>query len=138
LQNKAVVLSEHLGRAEDAIPVLDRVVALYPDFAPARVGRGVLLARLGRRQDAHRDAEESRSRDPSGDTTYRVACIYALTSKSDPSDRPRALRMLATALGQGATWLEMARTDPDLDALRDHAEFRNLLAALSDQAGPGG
>ena len=44
----------------EAVAMLDRAVALYPDFTPARVGRGVLLARLGRREDAHRDAEEAR------------------------------------------------------------------------------
>jgi eukaryotic-like serine/threonine-protein kinase len=138
LQTKATILSERLGRAGEAVPVLDRVVALYPDFVPARVGRGVLLARLGRRQDAHCDAEESRSRDPSGDTTYRVACIYALTSKIDPSDKPRALHMLATTLAQGAAWVEVARTDPDLDALRDQADFQNLLRTFADQPGPAG
>ncbi|HMB07562.1 MAG TPA: protein kinase, partial [Isosphaeraceae bacterium] len=138
LQNKAAVLSEHLGRAAEAISVLDRALALYPDFVPARVGRGVLLARLGRRPDAHRDAEESWSRDRSGETTYRVACIYALTSKLDPTDRPRALRMLAAALGQGSAWLALAQTDPDLDALRDQDGFRSLLRTFADRPGPAG
>jgi eukaryotic-like serine/threonine-protein kinase len=132
LQNKAVVLSEHLGRPAEGVQALDRVVALEPDYVPARVGRGVLLARLGRRQDAHRDAEEALRRDPSGDTTYRVACIYALTARAEPDDRPRALRTLASALGQGGRWVDLARTDPDLDLLRDLDEFRDLLRAFSD------
>ena len=46
--------------------------------------------------------------------------------------------MLATALGQQAAWLDVARTDPDLDALRGRAEFRDLLLAFSDRAGPAG
>jgi len=137
LQNKAALLSDHLGRWEEAIPVLDRLVSLYPDYVPARVGRGVLLARLGRRRDAIRDAEESRNRDVSGDTTYRVACIYALTSKAEPADRPRALRMLAAALNQGSRWLEIARTDRDLDALRDWRQFRDLIKTFADQGRPG-
>jgi tetratricopeptide (TPR) repeat protein len=132
LQNKAVVLSEHLGRPAEAIAALDLVVALHPDYVPARVGRGVLLARLGRRQEAHRDAEEAHGRDTSGDTSYRVACIYALTARAEPSDRPKALRMLALALGQGGHWAELARTDPDLDMLRDLDGFRDLLRAFSD------
>ncbi|MCA1685513.1 MAG: hypothetical protein LC745_05915, partial [Planctomycetia bacterium] len=115
-----------------------RAVTLYPDFVPARVGRGVLLARLGRREAAHGDAEESRKRDPSGDTAYRIACIYALTAKAHPDDRARALRMLATALGQQAAWLEVARTDPDLDALRGHTGFGELIRAFSDRTGPSG
>ena len=60
LQNKASTLSERFGRTKDAVKVLDRAVALYPDFVPARVGRGVLLARLGRRDEAIRDAQEAR------------------------------------------------------------------------------
>jgi serine/threonine protein kinase/tetratricopeptide (TPR) repeat protein len=138
LQNKASVLAGSLGRTEEAIAVLDRLVALCPDFAPARVGRGVLHARLGHRRDALRDAEEARRRDASGETTYRLACIYALTSKWDPADRSPALRLLATALGQGGRWYEVARTDPDLDALRDQEAFRNVLRAFADPPESGG
>ena len=116
--------------------MLDRAVGLYPDFVPARVGRGVLLARLGRRKAAHRDAEESRKRDSSGETAYRVACVYALTSKAQPADRAPALRMLATALGLQAAWLEVARTDPDLDPLRGHAGFGELILAFSPTKRP--
>src|SRR5262249_34717703 len=52
LQNKASVLAE-LGRTEEAVDVLDKLLALYPDVVLARAGRGVLLARLGRRAAAH-------------------------------------------------------------------------------------
>ena len=43
--------------------MLDRAVELYPDYAPARAGRGVLLARAGRRAEAVRDAEDALLRD---------------------------------------------------------------------------
>ena len=138
MQNKAAVLSERLGRTGEAVEVLDRAVSLYPDYVPSRVGRGVLLARLGRRADAHRDAEESRRHDASGETAYRVACIYALTAKADPADRTRALGMLATALGQEPAWAEVARTDPDLDAIRDQAVFPDLLRTFAACVGPRG
>src|SRR5438132_10335663 len=36
LENKANVLSECLGRGNEAIKVLDRAVELHPDFVPAR------------------------------------------------------------------------------------------------------
>jgi tetratricopeptide (TPR) repeat protein len=138
LQDKASVLAEYLGRTEEAIGVLDRAVALFPDFVPARVGRGVLLARLGRREAAHRDAEEARRRDVSRGTTYRVACIYALTTKVYPPDRIRALHLLGDALGGGSEWREVARTDRDLDLLRDQSEFRDLLQAFADPPLPPG
>ena len=138
LQNKAAVLSERLGRTAEAIEILDRIVSTYPDYVPARVGR-VSLARTGRRADAHRDAEESRRRDASGETVYRIACIYALTTKAGPADAIRALGMLTTALGEPAL-AEVARTDPDLDAIRNHAIFPDLLrtAAQSMHPAPGG
>jgi serine/threonine protein kinase/tetratricopeptide (TPR) repeat protein len=137
LQNKAVVLSERFGRTAEAIAVLDRAVSLYPDYVPSRVGRGVLMARLGRREEAHRDAEESRRKDATGETAYRVACIYALTAKTEPADRIRALSMLAAALGQGPNWAEVASTDPDLDAIRDQAVFPDLLRAFAQPTVPG-
>ena len=59
LQNKANVLAEGLGRTEEAIAALDTLLALYPNYVPARAGRGVLHARLGRREAAHADARES-------------------------------------------------------------------------------
>jgi hypothetical protein len=40
--------------------------------------------------------------------------------------------MLATALGQQPAWAEVARTDPDLEAIRDQADFADLLRTLSD------
>lgn len=138
LQNRAMVLSEYLGRTEEAIATLDRVVTLDPGFVPARVGRGVLLARLGRRQEAIRDAEASLRGDTAAETIYRVACIYALTSRLAPDDRPRAFGMLATALSQESSWAEVARTDPDLDPIRDQSSFRELLRAFADRSRPAG
>jgi len=40
------------GRHEEALSVYDRVVGLAPTFAPAHVGRGILLHELGREDDA--------------------------------------------------------------------------------------
>lgn len=129
LRNKAVILAERLDRTAEAIAQLDRAVALYPDDVAARVGRGVLLARSGQREAAHQDADEARLRDASGDTMYRVACIYALTSQTHPSDQREALRVLADLLTRDSHWVEIARTDPDLQPLRQLTEFRKLLGA---------
>src|SRR5207302_7378482 len=62
LQNQAHVLSK-LGRNEQAVRVLDRVIELYPDYVPARAGRGVLRARLQQRKAAHEDADDALARD---------------------------------------------------------------------------
>ena len=126
LQNKANVLSEYLGRPEEAIAALDQVLALHASYLPAIAGRGVLHARLGHREAAHADAREALRRDSKPFTTYQVAGIYALTSRQEPDDRGEAFRLLGSALERG-TGLELLDRDPDLDAIRDQDEFRRMV-----------
>src|SRR5579883_923628 len=136
LQNKANVLAENLGRTEDAIAVLDKLLALYPQDVPARAGRGVLQARLGRREAALADAREALRRDARPFNTYQVAGIYALTSRQHPDDRREAFRLLRSALDQGFR-SDLLDRDRDLDALRDQPEFRQLVAAAQTRRGGG-
>jgi serine/threonine protein kinase/lipoprotein NlpI len=128
LQNKASVLSEDLGRIDEAIAALDKVIVLEPSYVPARAGRGVLLARLGRRDAAHADAREALQRDMQPFNVYQVAGIYALTSRGHPDDRQEALRLLASALRQGFG-LELLDGDRDLDSVRELPEFRRVVEA---------
>ncbi len=139
LQSKAAVLSENLGRAEEAVRVLDRAIDLHPSRVRARDGRGVLLARLGRRDGAIRDAEAALVLDSGPETLYRVADIYALTSRQRPADRGRALRLLAAAIARDPVWLPVVAGDSDLDPIRSQSEFRALIDALKQicQLGPG-
>jgi tetratricopeptide (TPR) repeat protein len=128
LQNKANVLSERLGRPEEAVAVLDQVLLLFPDYLPARAGRGVLLARLGHREAAHRDARDCLENDRQPFTFYQVAGIYALTARQEPDDRHEAFRLLATALRDG-TGLDLVDSDRDLDQIRNEPEFNSLVEA---------
>jgi serine/threonine protein kinase/Tfp pilus assembly protein PilF len=131
LQNKASVLSESLGRSEEAVKSLDLALSQHPESVPALAGRGVLLGRLGRRDEALRDANACLALDASADTLYRVACVYALTSKATPDDRKEALDLLARAVRQDPSWRKMIPTDPDLGPLRGLPEFRRLVEALA-------
>jgi eukaryotic-like serine/threonine-protein kinase len=128
LQNKANVLAEVFGRTEEAIAVLDKAVALYPNYVSARAGRGVLHARLGHREAAHADAQESLRRDSKPFTVYQVAGIYALTSRQAPDDVREACRLVESALNLGFG-LELLENDRDLDPIREKPEFRRLLKA---------
>jgi serine/threonine protein kinase/Flp pilus assembly protein TadD len=130
LQNKAHVLAEKLKRPEEAIRVLDQAVALYPDYVPARGGRGVVQARLGRRDAALEDARGCLTRDGHPRTRYQVACIYALTSRQAPADGRRALDLLAEVLRQGYG-VNLLATDSDLNSLRGLPEFQRLAAAAA-------
>jgi eukaryotic-like serine/threonine-protein kinase len=137
LQNKAHVLSEQLGRPEEAIRALDTALQYYPDSGEALGGRGVLLARLGRRDAALADARAALAVDNEVLTIYQVAGIYALTSKEEADDRREALRLLAIALRRDPAWLKVIPVDHDLDPIRDHPEFRALLRAVAVVSGAG-
>jgi serine/threonine protein kinase/tetratricopeptide (TPR) repeat protein len=129
LQDKASVLAEYLGQTAEAIAVLDRALELHPESVPARAGRGVLLARLGKRQAAHQDAEESLRRDVQPATVYQVAGIYALTSKQEPEDAKQAFLLLNCALDKGYG-RNLLGIDPDLEPIRKDPEFQRLAARL--------
>ena len=130
LQDKASVLSENLGQPEQAVRLLDVAVDAHPDFVEALAGRAVLLARLGRRDAALRDARAALALDDGALTVYQAACVYALTSRQEPADRAEALRLLAEAVRKDGSWLAVAREDRDLDPIRDRPAFRELLEAL--------
>ena len=65
-----------------------------PELCAGRAGRGVLHARLGRREAAHADARETLRTNSEPFTIYQVAGIYALTSRQEPADRREAFRLL--------------------------------------------
>jgi tetratricopeptide (TPR) repeat protein len=127
LQNRAHLLGR-TGHTEEAAATLDRAVALYPDYVPARAGRGVYRARLRQRTTALEDAREALLRDTSAANVYQVAGIYALTSRENAEDRPEAFRLLATAL-RGGFGFDLLEADRDLDSIRQEPEFQRLVQA---------
>lgn len=128
LQNKAHVLAKYFKHTEEAIQTLDKAIECYPDDARPRAGRGVYLARLGKRSAALKDAEQALLLDTSPDNLYQVAGIYALTSKTEPDDRQEALRLLTLALKKGFGF-EYLEIDRDLDPIRDLPAFRRVIEA---------
>jgi tetratricopeptide (TPR) repeat protein len=131
LQNKASVLSESLKRDDEAIRVLDTLLTFHPNSPAALIGRGVLLARQGKRDAAIRDAQAAQALDESPATLYQAADVYALTSRQDSGDLATALRLLASALSRDPSWLRVIPRDPDLDPIRDAAPFRDLIQAMT-------
>jgi tetratricopeptide (TPR) repeat protein len=127
LQNRAHLLGR-TGRTEEAAATLDRAVAFYPDYVPARAGRGVYRARLRQWTAALEDAREALLRDTSAANAYQVAGIYALTSRENADDRPEAFRLLTTAL-RGGFGFDLLEADRDLDPIRQEPEFQRLVRA---------
>lgn len=132
LQNIAAVLSRDATKTKEALTTFDRILALRPDYTPAVAGRGVILARMGKRPEAHRQAVDALASRQDAKTLYQVACIYALTSRLQDGDKRESRRMLARALRKDARWAKLARTDPDLEAIRNDAECIRLLRAADN------
>jgi serine/threonine protein kinase/regulator of sirC expression with transglutaminase-like and TPR domain len=128
LYHKARLLGTALGQTREAIAVLDRMVAYYPEHVAARAQRGILLARLGQWQLAHADAEDIRTHSPTGLRSYQAARIYALTARRRPEDSGRALDLLAQALASGYGFDRIAE-DEALSALRQTNAFQSLAGA---------
>src|SRR5206468_384503 len=110
----------------EALTVLDRIVSLFPGYVPARIGRGVILARMGKRPEAHADVRESLARDCNPSTLYQAANIYALTSRQEPADRDRVIPLLAGALW-GGFGLDVVDQDTDFDPVREQAGLKGLV-----------
>ncbi len=125
LTNKAHVLAKYLQRVDEAIRVFDKAVELFPDDARPRAGRGVYLARLGKREAAIIDAEQAILMDTRPSSLYQCAGIYALTSKQVPQDQLEAMKLLSAALkaGFGFEYLDI---DRDLDPIRALPAFRRV------------
>jgi serine/threonine protein kinase/tetratricopeptide (TPR) repeat protein len=130
-QMKAHLLAERLNRPADAVDVLNRAVKFYPESAPARAGRGVLLARLGKRDAALQDARDALLADLHAPNLYQVGCIYALTSKANPADRDEAFRLVWAALRSGFG-RDIFKTDPDLDPVRNDPAYARLVERVAE------
>lgn len=136
LQDAASALAERLHRNEEAIRFLDRLIRLRPDDPGPRASRGVLLARLGRRDEAVRDARQALIRNPSALQTLQIACIYSLTSRIHPSDREQAIRLVRRALARRPLLVTLARSDADLAPIAKDPEFRRLIDSAGELISP--
>lgn len=125
MQNKAHALSKQ-GKNGDAVRVLDALLELYPDYVPARAGRGLMHARLGHEKEAVADAEEALRRDPAPANAYQLAGVYAQLDKVRTGARAEAIRLLTASL-RGGFGHEYIEADKDLDPLRGTPEFKRVL-----------
>lgn len=132
LRNLVHVLADRLDRTEAALAVADRMTEVYPDYAPGRVTRAMLLARLGRRADAHAEATcalRLSPKDPG--ISFRVACVYALTSKTHAEDQAKALAFLEQALKDGFRDVRSLKSNRDLESLKGNKRFSEIIQALT-------
>jgi serine/threonine protein kinase/Tfp pilus assembly protein PilF len=129
LQNRANILDERLRKPAEAIATLDELLKYHAESDDALAGRGVLMARRGDRDAALADARAALAVDRKPFTVYRVAGIYAQTSKKEPADRQDALRLLAESFRRDPSLTNLVSSDPDLDSIRKNESFIQLFAA---------
>lgn len=142
-QNIATVQAEFLDQTAEALQALTKIAELEPENLVAVVTRGVLHARLGNRTQAIADAKSVLKRNRSADILFRAAGVFALTSglgetansdemsKTAEQDARIAVDLLSKASFQDPrlVW-NLMPNDPDLKPIRDHEDYKKLLATL--------
>ncbi|HEV3445834.1 MAG TPA: tetratricopeptide repeat protein, partial [Gemmataceae bacterium] len=119
-----------------ALAYFNLALQVDPTFIAARRNRANVLAYRGESSLARQDIDWCVKADPSGETVYAAACVYALLAgKAVDAEEPifteRAIQLLEEAfkLDYGK---DKAATDADLKHLHHHPEFRRLLRQLSE------
>jgi serine/threonine protein kinase/tetratricopeptide (TPR) repeat protein len=150
-QGRAGALTS-LHRYPEAIQDWDRAIELDDgaERPTIRVLRAATMAHAGDWAGAVAVADEqTRDGKASGDTLCAAACVYALSVPAVKGDArlrerhaARAMDLLRRARDagyfRGRAWVEELRTQDDLAALRDRADFQQLLQDLQQKFPPPG
>jgi len=131
-QNQSHVLAEYLDQPDRSLDMLDRAVEVNPGFAPALVGRAVIHARLGKREEALKAAEAALKQSDDSLVRFQVACAYALSAKANPDDARPALDHLRKALRDGYSDFRNIAKDGDLDGIRELKEFKTIVDSAKE------
>jgi tetratricopeptide (TPR) repeat protein len=126
LMNKAHVLAERQNKQKEAVAVLEQALALYPDHSETLSGLAVVLARLGRREEALKRLNAALERDTRPPLRYQGACVLALTSQTVDADADSAIVHLRAALLYGYG-IDKVQQDADLAPLRRKIAFKRLV-----------
>ena len=140
----------HLGRGADALPIVEEVVEravrlkVQPDLVGLLNTQRTYYQQANDVAGCRRTAELwEKLRRTDARSLYNAACyravIAAVLGASDKSPKAaqealaeadRAMTWLRQAIAAGYNNVALMKTDSDLDALRDRADFQELLAGL--------
>ena len=121
---------EAVAAARQALARAERAVSERPDDADALAFGAGLLAYLGEADRTKDWAERAAIIEPDDHyMQYNLACAFAILG-----ERELALDRLDQALGPTSlrSLKEFMLNDADLDVLRDHPRYRELLARLPE------
>jgi len=119
-------VQESLEMAERGIANAERYAAANPqDPRPLYMGAGGLVL-VGRREEGLAWAARAYEMGPTDDgILYNLACTYSIAGEPE-----RALECLEGAVRNGFSGRDWIEHDSDLDAIRDTARFREILARM--------
>ncbi len=118
----------HLQRHEEAIDAFHKVIALDPEHVFAHCSLISNFRKLGREKEAQVHIKFAASR-MKLEKAYNQACFQAICGNND-----LAIDLLKLALERENPSVEMLKSDPDLDFLRDDPRFAELVEAYSSVA----
>ena len=99
---------------------------LNPDDPRAATMRAVSLCRSGEREAGLHWAERALEIDPTdAGVQYNVACLYSLEQQPD-----KAIDCLESAVEAGFGHVDWMEQDPDLNSLREHPRFQELVSQI--------
>jgi eukaryotic-like serine/threonine-protein kinase len=136
LQNRAKALME-LKQYRDAISDFDRIIAMGPSGVKtiAQYNRALCHFFLENIPQAMPDLEAVIKLDQwNGTEWFGLALMYSLASAKVPDKKQeygdRTIEQLRKAIQKGYRDVQGFKTDPDLDPIRDRADFKQLLKEL--------
>ncbi len=113
----------NLGRYEDAVDSYDKALEFKPNKDSAWYNRGLGLSDLGRYEDAVASYDKALEIKPDYyQAWYKKASCYALQKNIDI-----AIENLQQAINLNPEYQEIAKTDNNLDPIRDTEEFQRLI-----------
>lgn len=108
----------------DALDALNKSLAINNQYALAWTDKGTTLNKLRQFTESNLAYENAIALDANyADNYYGKACNYAMLN-----DKPAAMAMLKKSFAMDATLKEYAKTDSDLDNLRNDPEFEKIIA----------
>lgn len=129
LQNIVFVAADRTDKSTEALDALDQWVALDPKDWHALIGRAVLKARLGKRDESLADVDMALHGTEEPTALFQAACALSLTARDDNHDSDRALWLLCRAIEHDSQLIGRAERDPDLSRVRERPDFAQFVSS---------
>ena len=135
-QNLSAVYASVLRDNKKAIEHLNEILKMSPNDPTTLASKGVILARMGERENAHLVGRLALQQQTNFDIQFRVAGIFALTvglnAETDAEDTETSLKLLRLAARENPKYVfNMMNSDSDLDLIRKNSGFKKLHGEIA-------